>query len=53
MQTLHNLEKLEIEVLELLNSIKALDSIYFGGGTMLDYAIILIVILQILIFGWM
>lgn len=35
MQTLQNLEKLEIEVLELLNSIKALDSIYFGGGTML------------------
>jgi hypothetical protein len=35
MQTLQNLEKLEIEVLELLNSIKALDAIYFGGGTML------------------
>lgn len=35
MQTLQNLEKLEIEVLELLNSIKALDSLYFGGGTML------------------
>lgn len=35
MQTLQNLEKLEIEVLELLNSVKALDSIYFGGGTML------------------
>lgn len=35
MQTLQNLEKLEIEVLELLNSIKALDSLYFGGETML------------------
>ncbi len=35
MQALQNLEKLEIEVLELLNSIKALDSLYFGGGTML------------------
>lgn len=35
MQTLQNLEKLEIEVLELLNSIKVLDSLYFGGGTML------------------
>jgi len=35
MQTLQNLEKLEIEVLELLNSIKALDSLYFGSGTML------------------
>jgi len=35
MQTLQNLEKLEIEVLELLNSIKALESLYFGGGTML------------------
>lgn len=35
MQTLQNLEKLEIEILELLNSIKALDSLYFGGGTML------------------
>lgn len=35
MQTLQNLEKLEIEVLELLNSIKTLDSLYFGGGTML------------------
>ena len=35
MQALQNLELLEIEVLELLNSIKALDSIYFGGGTML------------------
>lgn len=35
MQTLQNLEKLEIEVLELLNSIKVLDYLYFGGGTML------------------
>lgn len=35
MQALQNLEKLEIEVLELLNSIKALDSLYFGGETML------------------
>ena len=35
MQDLQNLEKLEIEVLELLNSIKMLDSLYFGGGTML------------------
>lgn len=35
MQTLQNLEKLEIEILELLNSIKVLDYLYFGGGTML------------------
>ncbi len=35
MQTLQNLEKLEIEVLELLNRIKVLDYLYFGGGTML------------------
>jgi hypothetical protein len=35
MQALQNLEKLEIEVLELLNSIKLLDHLYFGGGTML------------------
>ncbi len=35
MQQLHDLEVLEIEVLEKLNSIKALDSLYFGGGTML------------------
>jgi len=35
MQALQNLEKLEIEVLELLNSIKVLDYLYFGGGTML------------------
>lgn len=35
MQTLQNLEKLEIEVLELLNSIRVLDYLYFGGETML------------------
>ncbi|HSP87311.1 MAG TPA: nucleotidyl transferase AbiEii/AbiGii toxin family protein [Ignavibacteriaceae bacterium] len=35
MQALQNLEKLEIEVLDLLNSIRVLDSLYFGGGTML------------------
>jgi len=35
MQTLQNLEVLEIEILELLNSIKVLESLYFGGGTML------------------
>lgn len=35
MQTLQDLEKLEIEILELLNSIKVLDYLYFGGGTML------------------
>ena len=35
MQDLQNLEKLEIEVLDLLNSIKILDKLYFGGGTML------------------
>jgi len=35
MQTLQNLEKLEIEVLDLFNSIRVLDSLYFGGGTML------------------
>lgn len=35
MQDLQNLEILEIEVLELLNSIKVLDHLYFGGGTML------------------
>jgi len=35
MQTLQNLEILEIEILELLNSIKVLDALYFGGGTML------------------
>lgn len=35
MQTLQDLEIFEIEVLELLNSIKVLDKLYFGGGTML------------------
>lgn len=35
MRLLQDLEILEIEVLELLNSIKVLDSLYFGGGTML------------------
>jgi hypothetical protein len=35
MQDLRNLEVLEIEVLELLNSIKVMDYLYFGGGTML------------------
>jgi hypothetical protein len=35
MQALQDLEKLEIEILDLLNSIKVLDSLYFGGGTML------------------
>ncbi|WP_337865038.1 nucleotidyl transferase AbiEii/AbiGii toxin family protein [Ignavibacterium sp.] len=35
MQTLQNLELLEIEILELLNSIRVLESLYFGGGTML------------------
>jgi len=35
MQTLQDLEKLEIEILELFNSIKILNSLYFGGGTML------------------
>ena len=35
MQDLQNLEIFEIEVLELLNSIKVLDNLYFGGGTML------------------
>lgn len=35
MQTLQDLEKLEIEILELLNSIKVLDYLYFGGETML------------------
>jgi hypothetical protein len=35
MRQLQDLEILEIEVLELLNSIKVLDSLYFGGGTML------------------
>ncbi len=35
MQDLQDLEILEIEVLELLNSIRVLDSLFFGGGTML------------------
>ena len=35
MQILQYLEILEIEVLELFNSIKVLDYLYFGGGTML------------------
>jgi hypothetical protein len=35
MRHLQDLEILEIEVLEMLNSIKVLDSLYFGGGTML------------------
>ncbi len=35
MQALQGLEKLEIEILELFNSIKVLDYLYFGGGTML------------------
>ena len=35
MQYLQDLEILEIKVLELLNSIKVLDHLYFGGGTML------------------
>ncbi|MFZ1290261.1 MAG: nucleotidyl transferase AbiEii/AbiGii toxin family protein [Melioribacteraceae bacterium] len=35
MQDLQDLEKLEIDVLELLNSIKIIDYLYFGGGTLL------------------
>lgn len=35
MQTLQDLEILEIEILELLNSTKTLEYLYFGGGTML------------------
>ncbi|MCL4547182.1 MAG: nucleotidyl transferase AbiEii/AbiGii toxin family protein [Bacteroidetes bacterium] len=35
MQDLQNLEVFEIEVLEVLNSLKVLDKLYFGGGTML------------------
>jgi len=35
MSQLQDLEILEIEVLDRLNSIKVLDSLYFGGGTML------------------
>jgi predicted nucleotidyltransferase component of viral defense system len=35
MQSLQSLEVLAIEVLDRLNSIKVLDQLYFGGGTML------------------
>ena len=35
MRALQDLEKLDIEILELFNSIRVLDYIYFGGGTML------------------
>lgn len=35
MQHLQDLEILEIEILEFLNSNKILDKLYFGGGTML------------------
>lgn len=35
MQDLQTLEVFEIEVLELLNSVKLIDYLYFGGGTML------------------
>ncbi len=35
MQDLQDLEIFEIETLEVLNSIKVLDQLYFGGGTML------------------
>jgi predicted nucleotidyltransferase component of viral defense system len=35
METLKNLEVFEIEVLEIMNSLKILDCLYFGGGTML------------------
>lgn len=35
MQDLQNLEVFEIEILEVLNSLKVLDKLYFGGGTML------------------
>ena len=35
MQILQDLEILEIEILVLLNSIKVLDYLFFGGGTML------------------
>lgn len=35
MQALQDLEKSEIEILELFNSIRILDYLYFGGGTML------------------
>lgn len=35
MQDLQDLEIFEIEVLEILSSIRVLDNLYFGGGTML------------------
>ncbi len=35
MQDLQNLEKLEIQTLQLLNSNRLLESLFFGGGTML------------------
>ncbi|GBD89214.1 hypothetical protein BMS3Abin03_03164 [bacterium BMS3Abin03] len=35
MQALRDPEKLEIEILEFFNSIRVLDYLYFGGGTML------------------
>jgi predicted nucleotidyltransferase component of viral defense system len=35
MQHLRDLEKLEIEVLDLFNTNRLIDSMYFGGGTML------------------
>jgi len=35
MQELCDLEKVEIEILEFFNSIRVLDYLYFGGGTML------------------
>jgi hypothetical protein len=35
MQDLQNLEVFEIELLELLNSIRVLEHLFFGGGTML------------------
>jgi predicted nucleotidyltransferase component of viral defense system len=35
MQELRDLEKLEMDLLRLLQSIRVLDSLYFGGGTML------------------
>lgn len=35
MQELRDLERFEIETLNLLNQIRVLDSLYFGGGTML------------------
>ena len=35
MQDLQDLEIFEIEILHILNRIKVLDNLYFGGGTML------------------